>query len=56
MWSVGAIFAELMLRVPYMPGESDLSQLQSIFKALGTPTEEDWPVCSRFQLVMTECR
>ena len=44
MWSVGCIFAELMLRVPYLPGESDMDQLKTIFRALGTPTEEDWPV------------
>ena len=44
MWSVGCIFAELMLRVPYLAGESDMDQLKTIFRALGTPTEEDWPV------------
>jgi len=43
IWSVGCIFAELMLRIPYMPGESDMDQLKTIFRALGTPTEEDWP-------------
>lgn len=43
IWSVGCIFAELMLRIPYLPGESDMDQLKTIFRALGTPTEEDWP-------------
>ncbi|KAG9047523.1 TFIIH complex serine/threonine-protein kinase subunit kin28 [Tulasnella sp. UAMH 9824] len=43
MWSVGTIFAELMLRVPYMAGDSDLDQIKTIFRALGTPTEEEWP-------------
>ncbi|KAJ1928350.1 TFIIH complex serine/threonine-protein kinase subunit kin28 [Tieghemiomyces parasiticus] len=43
MWSVGCIFAELMLRTPYLPGESDMDQLNTIFRALGTPAEEDWP-------------
>ncbi|KAF9006001.1 CMGC/CDK/CDK7 protein kinase [Cyathus striatus] len=43
IWSVGCIFAELMLRIPYMPGESDMDQLKTIFRALGTPTEEEWP-------------
>lgn len=46
IWSVGCIFAELMLRIPYLPGESDMDQLKTIFRALGTPTEEDWPVSS----------
>jgi serine/threonine protein kinase len=45
VWSVGCIFAELMLRTPYLPGESDMDQLKTIFRALGTPTEEEWPVC-----------
>jgi hypothetical protein len=44
MWSIGCIFAELMLRVPYLAGESDMDQLKLIFRALGTPTEEEWPV------------
>lgn len=48
IWSVGCIFAELMLRIPYLPGESDMDQLKTIFRALGTPTEDDWPVCSPF--------
>lgn len=43
MWSVGCIFAELMLRMPYLPGDSDIDQLAKIFQARGTPTKEDWP-------------
>ena len=43
MWSLGCIFAELLLRVPYLAGTHDLDQLQRIFTALGTPTEENWP-------------
>lgn len=45
MWSVGCIFAELMLRTPFMAGETDMDQLKTIFRALGTPTEAEWPVC-----------
>ncbi|KAK1869245.1 hypothetical protein I4F81_011724 [Pyropia yezoensis] len=37
MWSIGCIFAELLLRTPYMPGDSDLDQLAKIFAARGTP-------------------
>lgn len=44
MWAVGCILAELLLRVPFLPGESDLEQLTKIFQVLGTPTEETWPV------------
>ena len=41
--SVGCIFAEMMLRVAYFPGTSDIDQLARIFTALGTPTEATWP-------------
>ncbi|KAJ3191181.1 TFIIH complex serine/threonine-protein kinase subunit kin28 [Irineochytrium annulatum] len=43
IWAIGCIFAELLLRTPYLAGDSDIGQLQTIFKALGTPTEEEWP-------------
>lgn len=43
MWSIGCIFAELMLRVPLFAGESDLEQLNLIFKVFGTPREEEYP-------------
>lgn len=43
MWAIGCILAELLLRVPFLPGDSDLDQLTKIFSALGTPTEENWP-------------
>jgi cyclin-dependent kinase 7 len=43
IWAVGCILAELMLRVPFIQGETDLDQLAKIFLALGTPTEETWP-------------
>jgi cyclin-dependent kinase 7 len=42
-WAVGCILAELLLRVPFLPGDSDLDQLSKIFETLGTPTEDDWP-------------
>ncbi|KYR02636.1 p34-cdc2 protein [Tieghemostelium lacteum] len=43
IWSVGCIFAELMLRTPYLPGESEIDQLKKIFSALGTPNDQNWP-------------
>jgi len=43
IWAVGCIVAELLLRVPFLAGETDLDQLAKIFQALGTPTEESWP-------------
>ncbi|CAL0308610.1 unnamed protein product [Lupinus luteus] len=43
MWSVGCIFAEMARRQALFPGDSEFKQLLSIFKILGTPTEEQWP-------------
>ncbi|XP_030758979.1 serine/threonine-protein kinase PITSLRE isoform X2 [Sitophilus oryzae] len=43
MWSVGCIFAELLLMNPVFPGKSDVDQLNRIFKDLGTPSESIWP-------------
>ena len=44
MWSVGCVFAELILRAPLFPGESEISQLSHIIAHLGNPTEQNWPV------------
>ena len=47
MWSVGCIFAELMLRRIYLAGpinnRSELNQLDAIYKYRGVPTLKDWP-------------
>ncbi len=43
IWSVGIIFAELMLRIPYLAGANDLDQIDVTFRAMGTPTEATWP-------------
>ncbi|CCH59776.1 hypothetical protein TBLA_0B09590 [Henningerozyma blattae CBS 6284] len=48
IWSVGIIFAELMLRIPYLPGRDDIDQIDVTFRALGTPTDRDWPQVSSF--------
>ena len=43
IWAAGCIFAELMLRTPYLPADTDASQLDMCFRALGTPSETEWP-------------
>jgi len=43
IWAVGCVFAELLRREPYLPGDSDIDQLTRIFQARGTPTEAIWP-------------
>lgn len=42
IWSIGCIFAEMVMRTPLFPGDSEIDQLHKIFQALGTPTEEMW--------------
>ena len=44
IWAVACIFAELMLRTPFLVADSDVDQLTTIFRALGTPSELEWPV------------
>ena len=44
---MGLIFAELIKRVPFLAGESDIAQLHLIARALGTPTEQNWPGVTR---------
>jgi cyclin-dependent kinase 7 len=46
VWAAGCIAAELLLRVPFLPGETDLDQLSRIFQVMGSPTEGNWPVGS----------
>eukprot|EP00586_Coscinodiscus_wailesii_P012982 CAMPEP_0172499648 /NCGR_PEP_ID=MMETSP1066-20121228/129164_1 /TAXON_ID=671091 /ORGANISM="Coscinodiscus wailesii, Strain CCMP2513" /LENGTH=492 /DNA_ID=CAMNT_0013273507 /DNA_START=546 /DNA_END=2024 /DNA_ORIENTATION=- len=41
VWSVGCIFAELLARKPYFPGEDYIDQLTIISEKLGKVSEED---------------
>lgn len=43
IWSVGMVFAELIIRNPYLPGNSEVEQISLICRQIGTPTEENWP-------------
>jgi cyclin-dependent kinase 7 len=45
MWSCGCIFAELLLRRPFLQGKNgqDISQIDVIFQVFGTPTATNWP-------------
>lgn len=42
----------LLYKVPFLAGDSDLDQLTKIFEALGTPTEDTWPVSDVFLVVV----
>ncbi|KAG1690646.1 hypothetical protein DVH05_023356 [Phytophthora capsici] len=43
VWSIGCIFAELLLGKPILQGKTEIEQLQLIFGLCGMPTEETWP-------------
>mmetsp|Transcript_46463 Transcript_46463/g.123308 ORF Transcript_46463/g.123308 Transcript_46463/m.123308 type:complete len:299 (+) Transcript_46463:123-1019(+) len=43
IWSIGCIFAELVMKRPLFPGDSEIDELFRIFRVLGTPDEETWP-------------
>lgn len=44
MWSIGCIFAEMVLRgCPLFPGDSEIDQIFKIFQVFGTPNEQIWP-------------
>lgn len=43
IWAAACIFAELMLRRPFLQGSSDIDQLGKIFAAFGTPKDSQWP-------------
>lgn len=43
MWSVGCIFAELVLREPLFAGKNEMDQLDKIFSVLGNPSIDVWP-------------
>lgn len=47
MWSVGCIFAELLVGKPVFPGKEESNQMDRIGKLLGTPNEENMPGCSK---------
>uniref|UniRef100_A0A7I4NMD8 cyclin-dependent kinase n=1 Tax=Brugia malayi TaxID=6279 RepID=A0A7I4NMD8_BRUMA len=42
IWSVGCIFAEMAARTPLFKGDSEITQLFSIFSIMSTPTEDNW--------------
>jgi len=43
VWGAGCIFAELLLRTPIFPGDTEIGMLTKIFGLRGSPNEETWP-------------
>ncbi|KAF8898575.1 Pkinase-domain-containing protein [Infundibulicybe gibba] len=53
MWSVGCIFAELLLKEPLFQAKGEIELLSMIFKLLGPPTSNSWPDYSKLPLAKT---
>ncbi|XP_036323270.1 cyclin-dependent kinase 2 [Rhagoletis pomonella] len=47
IWSLGCIFAEMIMKRSLFPGDSEIDQLYRIFRTLGTPDENTWPGVSQ---------
>jgi len=43
MWSVGCIFAELILKEPLLKAQTEIEMIDVIFRTLGNPTSTTWP-------------
>ena len=52
VWSVGTIFAEIIRRTPFLPGDSDVNQTELICDVVGAPTESNWPGVSKLRNYM----
>lgn len=44
MWGVGCVFVEFFEKKPILQGASDIDQGHVIFKLVGTPDDEEWPL------------
>jgi len=53
MWSVGCIFAELLLKEPLFQAKGEIELLSMIFKLLGPPNAASWPEYSSLPLAKT---
>lgn len=49
IWSVGAVFLELVTKSPFFVGDSEIDQIYRIFRVLGTPNEKTWPGVSKLK-------
>jgi len=53
MWSVGCIFAELLVGKPIFPGKDEMDQLEKIQAVMGCPNEHNMPGLSKLQWWVT---
>ena len=47
IWSIGCVFAELIVGQPLFKGSNELSTLSKIIETIGSPNEENWPGVSQ---------
>jgi serine/threonine protein kinase len=43
VWSMGAIFAEMITKTPLFPGDCEIDELFKVFRVFGTPDDTAWP-------------
>eukprot|EP00339_Tiarina_fusa_P023017 CAMPEP_0117028586 /NCGR_PEP_ID=MMETSP0472-20121206/20773_1 /TAXON_ID=693140 ORGANISM="Tiarina fusus, Strain LIS" /NCGR_SAMPLE_ID=MMETSP0472 /ASSEMBLY_ACC=CAM_ASM_000603 /LENGTH=355 /DNA_ID=CAMNT_0004736117 /DNA_START=142 /DNA_END=1205 /DNA_ORIENTATION=- len=52
MWSVGCIFAELIMQRPIFESEGgEIPHMHKVFGIMGTPEEDSWPGCSELPVM-----
>ena len=49
IWSMGMVFAELIVRRAFAAGNTDVHQLELICQSIGTPTEDNWPGVTKLE-------
>ena len=47
IWSIGCVFAELVIGKPLFKGNNELGTLSKIIENIGCPSEENWPGVSQ---------
>ncbi|KAI4387807.1 hypothetical protein MLD38_000209 [Melastoma candidum] len=52
LWSVGCVFAELLMRKPLLKGRTEVEQLHKIFRLCGPPPDDYWKTCKIPQATM----
>lgn len=51
VWSIGCVFGELLMMKPLFPGQSEIQQIDLIFRALGSPNADLWPDFEKIRFV-----
>ncbi|XP_010553990.1 PREDICTED: probable serine/threonine-protein kinase At1g54610 [Tarenaya hassleriana] len=45
LWSVGCVFAEILMGKPILKGRTEIEQLHKIYKLCGSPPDDFWKKC-----------